>query len=166
MMTCDGFRTQFVPASEDAAQLEHIRSCDACLNFALERDGDVLFRVLGGSELVPPGGVDAFVSDVMREVRLRGKETSVSAHSTSWPRRLAVAATLAATITGVGYMYEHNRAPIPMAPVQHHAFAAPSAPRPVVESYDSERATIVEVPTEGEDVKVVMVFDDSLPADL
>jgi hypothetical protein len=41
-----------------------------------------------------------------------------------------------------------------------------SAPKPVIENYESQNATIVEVPTEGEAVKVVMVFDESLPADL
>ncbi len=165
-MTCDGFRAQFAPGTDDPALLEHLRSCDACLNFAFDRDGDVLFRAVGGSELVPPGGVDAFVSDVMREVRLRDTETAAASYRSLWPRRLAVAAALTATVTGAGFMYEHNRAPITIGRVAHHEFALRSAPRPVIENYDSEKATIVEIPTEGEDVRVVMVFDDSLPADL
>ena len=166
MMSCDAFRAQFAAGTDDAALLEHLRSCDACLNFACERDGDILFRALGGSEMVPPGGVDAFVGDVMREVRLRGTETTVSSPSSHWTRRLAIAATLTAAISGAGYMYEHNRTAVTIPAVAHRELKVQPAPRPVIESYDSEKATIVEVPTEGEDVKVVMVFDDSLPADL
>ncbi|HYO77511.1 MAG TPA: hypothetical protein VE010_13710, partial [Thermoanaerobaculia bacterium] len=39
---------------------------------------------------------------------------------------------------------------------------------PVIETYESDNATIVEVPTEdtGDDVKIVMIFDENLPADL
>ena len=51
-------------------------------------------------------------------------------------------------------------------PVNHHQFRSAVSSRPVIQSYDSQKATIVEVPSEGEDVTVVMVFDDSLPADL
>jgi hypothetical protein len=164
-MTCDKFRAQFVPGSADAAMLEHIRTCDVCLNFAVERDDDMLFRALGGDGMVPPGGVDAFVSDVMREVHLRETENTVSGHAGSWTRRLAVAATLAAMIAGSTFVYEHRTAPAIAAAVTHHQFKTASS-RPVIQSYDSQNATIVEVPSEGEDVTVVMVFDDSLPADL
>jgi hypothetical protein len=39
--------------------------------------------------------------------------------------------------------------------------------KPVVETYSSSDATIVEVPSEGAgDTKIVMVIDDRLPADL
>jgi hypothetical protein len=163
MITCDAFRAQFTPATDDAALLDHLRSCDACLNFAAERDGDVLFRSLGG-DLVPPGGVDAFVDDVMRAVQIRSAESSVSSRGVRWPRKMAIAATVAAAITGAAMVYEHNRPPIVMPPLAHHIVK--SAPKPVIENYESQNATIVEVPTEGEDVKVVMVFDESLPADL
>ncbi len=166
-MNCDTFHAQFAPASEDAVVLAHLRSCDACLNFAAEQDGDVLFRSLGGEELVPPGGVDAFVSDVMREVRLRGTETTVTRRTAVWPRRLAVAATFAAMIAGTAVVYEIDHrgdAPVQTAAVVHHQFR--TAVKPVLESYDSKNATIVEVPSAREDVTVVMVFDDSLPADL
>ena len=163
-MTCDSFRAQFVPASDDAAMLEHIRSCDTCLNFAVERDDDVLFRALGGGDMVPPGGVDVFVDDVMREVRLRGTENTVSRSVANWPRKLAVAAALTAVLAGSTFVYEHRPASAIGSPVIHHQFK--TAVRPVIQSYDSQKATIVEVPSEGEDVTVVMVFDDSLPADL
>ncbi|HEX9162677.1 MAG TPA: hypothetical protein VF980_13310 [Thermoanaerobaculia bacterium] len=169
MITCEAFREHFTPATEDAAVLEHIRSCDVCLNFAAEIDADVLFRAIGGSEMVPPGGVDAFVDDVMRAVRIRGTENSVATNVLNWPRKLALAATVALAIAGATFMTAHRPAPAApqIAAVRHHVFpTSKAAARPVIENYDSERATIVEVPTAGEDVKVVMVFDESLPADL
>lgn len=163
-MNCETFRTRFAPATDDATLLEHLRSCDECLNFAVEQDGDVLFRSLGGDELVPPGGVDAFVSDVMREVRLRGTETTMTRRVIAWPRRLAVAATLAIMVAGTTFMMQHRGPQVQTAAVVHHQFKP--AVRPVIENYDSQKATIVEVPSAREDVTVVMVFDDSLPADL
>ncbi|GAC1434638.1 MAG: hypothetical protein NVSMB68_07060 [Thermoanaerobaculia bacterium] len=164
-MTCETFRAQFTPASDDAMLLGHLRSCDPCLNLAIERDEDVMFRALGGSELVPPGGVDAFVDDVMRGVRMRGTESTVSRSVVAWPRSLAVAATVAATIAGSAFIYEHRGPSAQAGPVVlHHQFK--TASKPVIENYDSQKATIVEVPSEREDVTVVMVFDDSLPADL
>jgi hypothetical protein len=163
-MNCDTFRAEFVPASGDAAMLEHVRSCDACLNFAVECDDDVMFRALGGDDMVPPGGVEAFVDDVMREVRLRGTENTVSGSGATWPRRLAVAAALTVVIAGSTFVYEHRATPASGGPVIHHQFK--TAAKPIIQSYDSQNATIVEVPSEGEDVTVVMVFDDSLPADL
>ncbi|MGZ5475689.1 MAG: hypothetical protein ACXW29_04510 [Thermoanaerobaculia bacterium] len=166
MINCDSFRARFVPATDDPAVLEHLRTCDACLSYSLEIDGDSLFRSLGGDQLIPEGGVDAFVDDVMREVRLRGTEHTFASRDIRWPRKLAVAATLAAVISGGAFIYEHNQNPNLTAPpgVAHMKF--PAASKPIIENYDSQQATIVEVPTEGEDVKVVMVFDDSLPADL
>jgi len=166
MINCDSFRARFVPATDDPAVLEHLRNCDACPSYSVEIDGDSLFRSLGGDQLIPAGGLDAFVDDVMREVRLRGTEHTVASHGISFPRKLAVAATLAAVISGGAFIYEHNQTPILTAPpgVAHMKF--PAAAKPIIENYDSQQATIVEVPTEGEDVKVVMVFDDSLPADL
>lgn len=168
MMTCDVFRAQFTAGSNDPAVLEHLRSCDACLNFAVERDGDVLFRSIGGADLVPPGGVDAFVDDVMHSVHIRSAESSMSSRGVTWPRNLALAATVAATIAGAGLVYEKSHAPA-VAPgpaiAEHHVKKA-LTPKPVIESYDSQKATIVEMPTDREDVKVVMVLDDSIPADL
>ena len=65
-MNCQDFRAAFAPATGDAAILEHVRSCDPCLDFAAHSDPDIMFRAIGGSDMIPPGGVDAFVGDVMR----------------------------------------------------------------------------------------------------
>src|SRR5258708_35729805 len=67
-MNCIEFRSAFAPATDDAAILEHVRSCDPCLDFAAHADPDIMFRAIGGAEMIPPGGVDAFVGDVMRAV--------------------------------------------------------------------------------------------------
>ena len=173
MISCDSFRARFHASTDDAALLHHIRNCDRCLDFAANVDPDVMFRALGGADMIPPGGVDAFVDDVMRQVRVRDAEVAVSTRSSmSWTRRLAIAATVAVTVTGATLAY---RSQSPTAPVQIAKVAMPAAiqtksltTKPVVETYHSQNATIVEVPSEeaGDDVKIVMIFDESLPADL
>jgi hypothetical protein len=171
MTGCGSFRARFYPATEDPALLEHIRTCDRCLDFAANIDPDIMFRALGGADLVPPGGIDAFVGDVMRQVRVREAEQALEPRKVvSWPRRLAVAATVAAAVTGGTLIYRYD-APTPVAPrpARVARAAAPVAlvTKPVIETYDSENATIVEVPSEeADDVKIVMVFDENLPADL
>jgi hypothetical protein len=174
MTSCLEFRSLFHAGTNDPALLEHLRSCDPCLDYAAHLDPDVMFRALGGGELLPPGGVDAFVEDVMRAVHVRSKEDVVEAHHVlSWPRRLAVAATIAASVVGATLVYEHERAPLPAT--QMAAVVAPRravtpvalTTKPVVETYSSSDATIVEVPSESAgDAKIVMVIDDKLPADL
>lgn len=171
MISCTTFRSEFLPGTDDHAVLEHLRACDACLDFATRTDPDVLFRALGGGELLPPGGVDAFVDEVMREVRLRSTETGITARRTgTWTRRLAVAATLAAAVTaGSLYVRMTGRAtdiPVGLTAAVQRADIRPAVTLPVVDTYDSENATIVEVPSTDSNVKVVMVFDESLPADL
>ncbi len=174
MISCDSFRTRFAADTEDPLVLEHLRACDRCLDFAVQTDPDVMFRAIGGGEMVPPGGVDAFVTGVMQQVRVRAAESTVTArHAVSWPRRLAVAATLAVGITGAML---YNQATAPAPGVTHPVAAIAAKPtvlttfatKPVVETYESESATIVEMPSEGaaDDVKIVMIFDENLPADL
>jgi hypothetical protein len=171
MTTCSYFRTNLQPGTADAALIEHLRHCDACLDFAMSVDPDLFFRSLGGEELVPPGGVDAFVGDVMAQVRVRDAEASlVTRRGVSAWQRWAIAATVAAGITGatVTYRYEH---PVQLQQPVHLVAAAkprptPTATKSFVETYSSHDATIVEMPSDGSDTKVVMIFDDKLPADL
>ena len=176
MMTCHYFRANLQPETADAALLEHLRHCDACLDFAMSVDPDLFFRSLGGEELVPPGGVDAFVGDVMSQVRVRNAETALAPHHavSAW-QRWAIAATVAAGVTGatLAYRYEHQ-APAPRPAVAQTLLSVRTAtPRPtstatksLVETYSSHDATIVEMPSDGSDTKVVMIFDDKVPADL
>ncbi|MDQ3284066.1 MAG: hypothetical protein M3Q69_21915 [Acidobacteriota bacterium] len=167
-MTCETFRARFVAGTEDHALLAHLRTCDRCLDMAAHADPDVMFRALGGEELVPPGGIDAFVDDVMQQVRVRGAETMSERKVVSWPRRLAVAATLVAGITGAMLYRGSNTTVAPVA-TPHVAMHRPSfVTKPVVETYESEKATIVEMPREqtGDDVQIVMIFDENLRADL
>ena len=173
MISCDVFRSRFAADPDDALVLEHLRACDRCLDFAVQSDPDVMFRAIGGGEMIPPGGVDAFVDDVMQQVRVRAAESTVSARKVvSWPRRLAVAATVAAGITGA-MLYNQATRPVPATPMTIARGITPVtaqklATKPVVETYESESATIVEMPSEGaaDDVKIVMIFDENLPADL
>jgi hypothetical protein len=171
-MNCHELRAAFAPATEDPAILEHVRSCDPCLDFAAHVDPDVMFRAIGGADLIPPGGVDAFVNDVMHAVHLRKAEDELAPRraAMSWTRKLAVAATLVAGITGGALVWQHdNVAPVahPIS-IQHAALSTRSlTTKPVVETYSSSNATIVEMPADGGNgPQVVMILDESLPADL
>lgn len=171
MISCESFRKRFHATTDDAALLEHLRSCDRCLDFAAHLDPDVMFRALGGEEMVPPGGVDAFVSGVMQQVRVRDAEkTTIAARPVSWPRRLAMAAAVGAAVFGATLVYRTDT-PAVTKPVTAMAAAVhvrqTLTTKPIVETYESDKATIVEVPTEGtDDVKIVMIIDENLPADL
>ena len=169
MITCQTFRTNLRPNESDPGLLAHLRACDACLDHAVAVDPDNFFRLLGGEEMVPPGGLDAFASDVMAQVRLREAETSLDAHRVlSWPRRLAVAATVAAGISASVIAYHMQHIVPAVSPASGVAQLNPAArvltTKPVIETYQSQNATIVEVPADG--ANVVMIFDDKLPADL
>jgi len=171
MMTCHYFRTNLQPGNADAAMLEHLRHCDACLDFAMSVDPDLFFRSLGGEELIPPGGVDSFVGDVMSQVRVHDAEASLAPrHSVSAWQRWAIAATVAAGVTGATLAYRYEHAAPMQQPVHLVAAARPrptaTATKSFVETYSSHDATIVEMPNDGSDTKVVMIFDDKLPADL
>ena len=108
MMSCETFRSSFHADTENAALLAHIRTCDRCLDFAASVDPDVMFRALGGEDLVPPGGVDAFVDDVMRQVRVRDAEKVTAIPRPNWTRRLAVAAMFATAVTGASLVYRQQ----------------------------------------------------------
>lgn len=173
-MNCAEFRSSFVPQTEDGALLAHLRTCDPCLDVAAHADPDVIFRALGGAEMIPPGGLDAFVDDVMHSVRIRSAESTLLPRRVlSWPRRsLAAAAVMVLVLSGVTFFRPSEKSHDAVRPVATHAArpvaaVAEKATKPVVETYSSAKATIVEVPMDStNDVQVVMIFDDSLPADL
>jgi hypothetical protein len=169
LISCQTFRATVRPGSEDAIVLEHLRSCDACLDYALSIDPDFFFRTLGGAEIVPPGGIDNFVSDVMAQVRLRQAEGS-AAHRLPLNRYLRAAAAVVFVIAGATGVYRYSHPDASRTPVLTAA-AAPAVQaretKAVVETYDSQNATIVEMPRAStSDAKVVMIYDESLPADL
>ena len=172
MISCREFRDQFQPGTQDGRLLEHVRACDPCLDFAAHVDPDIMFRALGGSEMVPPGGVDAFVDDVMRQVRVRSAQNVVNIQNGwSW-RRMSAAAAIVAGVTAGALVYQRGAgspAGVPAPPIPRPAIVAKNlTTKPVVETYESENATIVEVPAAGENTgaQVVMILDDSLPSDL
>lgn len=172
MTACEVFRARFTPGTTDPEVLEHLRSCDACLDMAAHADPDVMFRAIGG-DVMPPGGVDLFVDEVMQQVRVRSVEATAQRPVRSWTRRLAIAATVAAGLSGA-LLFRGVDAPVPQntSPVAIARELAPVSPvklttKPVVETYESENATIVEIPTQpGDDVQIVMIFDENLPVDL
>ena len=166
MISCQTFRANLQPGTENAEVLEHLRHCDACLNVAVQTDPDLFFRAIGGEDLVPPGGVDAFVGDVMAQVRSRETESAAEPPRVfSNVRRLAIAATVAAAVTS-GLLVSNHR-PVEKPAAVQAAVLRPTVTKPVIETYESKNATIVEVPSEAKgDAQVVMIFDESLPADL
>jgi len=170
MMSCEAFRDACRDGIDSAETREHLRSCPSCLDYAATIDPDHLFRALGGDEMTPPGGVDAFVADVMQQVQVRKAERGLgSVRRFPTVYRWGVAASLAAGLLTIAML--DNQAPSPaVAPsvasrpagVQQELVV-----RPVVEDYQTVSATIVEVPTEpADDLKIVMIFDESLPVDL
>lgn len=168
MKSCAEFRSLFRTGTDDPALLEHVRLCDPCLDHAAHVDPDVMFRALGG-DIAPPGGVDAFVAGVMHAVQLRTAEESLAPVVTfDWARKLGYAAVLAVGITGATLVYHDGSAPArqpDVAAVQKNIGVTTT--KPVVETYSSANATIVEVPAEAAaDTRIVMVIDDSLPVNL
>jgi hypothetical protein len=171
MISCREFRDAFAPSTTDARLMEHVRSCDACLDFAAHVDPDIMFRAIGGSDMIPPGGLDAFVDDVMRQVRVRSAANVVTMQN-HWPwRRLSAAAAIVVGITAGALVYERGHVgvtPVVLPVRQQASIVKNLTTKPVVETYESENATIVEVPQKGESTgaDVVMIIDDSLPSDL
>jgi hypothetical protein len=170
-MTCETYRHAFGEGSDSAETRAHFRSCEACLAWTLENDPDALFRSIGGAELVPAGGIDEFVGGVMREIRVRETERTLRG-----PRRIpaayrwAVAAMFALAVVGGSMVHLSSRAPernaAAVAAVPQAApLFSPSAP--VVESYQAAGATIIEMPASSEsEIRLVMIFDETLPMDL
>ncbi len=170
-MRCDEFRAACDSGDESPEMLAHLRTCDECLNHAVERGGDFLFRGIGG-EIVPPGGVEVFAAGVMSEIHIRETERKMKPNVRRFvpARKWAIAAVAAVAVISGAIMWPRGgQAP---APVQVAVLAPAVRPavlvsKPVVERYSSSNATIVEVPQEETgDIKVVMIFDESLPADL
>lgn len=169
-MSCDSFRRILrtgAPLEGDA--LAHMRACAACLEAAVAADPENLFRSLGGQEMTPPGGVEHFVQSVMDGVQVRRTESRLS-NVRAFPAwsRWAAAAVLGTGLIGAALVYQPQPPVVPTAAIQKPAPAAQvaiAASRPVVENYENSNATIVQLAS-NDDMQVVMVFDESLPADL
>jgi hypothetical protein len=165
-MNCATFRDDLAKNNLTPESLAHMRTCMNCLQDAVAADSDNLFRSLGGDDLVPPGGTEAFVEEVLQQVHLRQTEGTLRRGRFTSQYRWAVAAALSLTITGIT-MSRHDQAVSPATtPVVASSRVVP-ANLPSVESYEEASATIVELPiTDAENVKIVMIFDETLPADL
>lgn len=168
-MNCEAFREACGRGEQTAATLAHMRECSACLDFAVTVDPDNLFRSLGGDELVPDGGVDLFVDEVMQQVHVREAERKlVHRMRVPAPYRWAIAAALGIGVLTAPLYYHPSTAPV-ATPAQVRVAAQlhrAEIEKPIVESYESQNATIVELSNDSSDTKVVMIFDEKLPADL
>ncbi len=177
-MNCTEYRKRLEAADDSPELLAHQRECAECLELAIAQEPSSLFSTMGGDEMLPPGGLDAFVSGVMNEVRLRETERSLETEEN--PVRIAWwwAAAAAVFVTFTSWIAIQPRFSPEPAPVHQTAIVAEAAPvaeaelaptmtRPVVTEYARAEATIVELPSESvDDLKIVMIFDDSLPQDL
>jgi len=171
-MRCEDFRTAILEKTGSDEVLSHLRSCEACMNFAIEHDPDLMFRAIGG-EMEPPGGAEAFAAEVIQQIHVRETERRFARPSGGPGRfqRWAIAAAAAFTVvTGALFWPRETKvdAPVEVVQVAHtEVVRAPTMVRPVVEKWDSSSAMIIEIPEEEtSDLKVVMVFDESLPADI
>lgn len=171
MISCAEFRAQFQSGTDDAAMLQHLRVCDPCLDYAAHLDPDVMFRAIGGEEIVPPGGVDAFVAGVMNAVHLKSAEGAIVRRPMmSWTRKLAIAAALGVGVTGATIVYQFEQSPVATPRADRRPIHSEVAltTKPVVQTYSSANATIIEVPAESanDSTQIVMIVDENLPADL
>jgi hypothetical protein len=170
-MNCAAFRRAVEAGTDDAVVRGHLRSCDPCMEWAVSVDPEMMFRSIGVPETEPPGGTDAFVADVLRQVAMRDAERRLVRPPVRFGSvfRWSAAAALAVGIFGALVVTRDARQVVvpSQSPAAVAVVQAPVVDRPVVEQYDSAGATIVEVPAETpNDIRLVMVFDESLPVDL
>ncbi|HVT44450.1 MAG TPA: hypothetical protein VMT00_08670 [Thermoanaerobaculia bacterium] len=169
-MTCETFRSLIVSGEASPETLAHLRGCVNCVELAVEVDPENLFRSLGGTELMPAGGVDSFVDGVMQQLQLRKAEVVIgrgAAHSRLY--RWAVAAVLVIGIGAAAFMSRPSGvvSVVTTDAAVERVMPVVESSRPVVESYEGAEATIIELPSDpASDMQIVMIFDESLPADL
>jgi len=173
-MTCSEFRQAFRPGKRDAETLAHLRSCADCLEYAVTLDPECLFVSLGGGEVLPPDGVDEFVNGVMDEIRIREAEQRAATAQNS-PRRYwwSLAAAIVIAVFATVFAFRPAVTPDAVDPSETLAVSrsvelpAETTIVPVIENYDAANATIIEMPMQSDDdLRIVMIFDESLPVDL
>ena len=169
-MNCEAFRHAVGQGTDDAAVRGHLRICASCLEWAVAVDPDVMFRSIGIDDAEPPGGTDAFVAGVLRQVEIRDAERRLARRPVRFTPffRWSAAAALAVGVLGTVIVQRSgHEAVVPAATPAAVVAQATVVDRPVIEQYDSAGATIVEVPAQNEnEIRLVMIFDESLPADL
>lgn len=177
-MNCNEFRISLDAGHDTPETREHQRECATCLELAISREPSTMFSTLGGNDLLPPEGLDAFVSGVMNEVRLR--ETEKTLEKKDHPMKVAWWWAAAAAVfimfttwlaiqpqsTPDSLLQSSPAAVVESTPMVE-PLGAPSLTLPVIDHYDKAAATIVELPSDSvDDLKIVMIFDESLPQDL
>ena len=169
-MNCEAFRHAIEQGTDDAAVRGHLRACAPCLEWAVSVDPDVMFRSIGMEEAEPPGGTDAFVADVLRQIEIRDAERRIERRPVRFTPvfRWSAAAALALGILGTLLVQRGGvKAIVPAAAPAAVVAQETIVDRPVIEQYDSAGATIIEVPAQNaNEIRLVMIFDESLPVDL
>ena len=168
MMDCREFEYACRSGRIDAESLGHLRACQRCLGFVSENDPDLLFRAVGG-EIEPPGGLDDFVGGVMSAIHVRDSERALARQRGRVAPfyRWSLAAALFTAMLSLVIVMPREGSITPPVAARQVAASSDHFQVPMVEEYASAGATIIEVPTEEEnDLKIVMIFDESLPVDL
>lgn len=166
-MKCEDFRSAVLSGTVSDEMLAHLRTCEPCMNVAVQSDPELMFRAIGG-EIEPPGGAADFAVDVMHQIHVRETERRFTRVMPAVQRWAIAAAATFMVISGAMLWPRGEKVGAPVAITRSAAVVVPrAAVRPVVERWDSPSAMIIEIPEEEtSDLKVVMVFDESLPADL
>ena len=74
MISCQAFRSTVRPGSDDANVLQHLRSCDSCLEYAVQVDPDYFFRSLS-DELLPLARVTVeFLAEAGKSERIQQRQ--------------------------------------------------------------------------------------------
>lgn len=174
-MNCTDFLAGIDTAMTTSGGRAHARSCTDCAAVAIATDSLNLFRTIEKTPAVPKGELDEFVADVVGEIRLREMEKTVDepAETPRWVGLAMVAAILAAIAGG---LFIQDRNVVATAPLEASIPATATAPAhaeifsstlPVVDGYANSNAMIVELPAETtDDIRIVMIFDETLPQDL
>ncbi|MBW3563717.1 MAG: hypothetical protein KY459_03230 [Acidobacteria bacterium] len=174
-MNCTDFLAGIDTAMTTSGGRAHARSCADCAAAAIATDSINLFRTIEKTPAVPKSEFDEFVADVVGEIRLRETEKTVEepAETPRWVGLAMVAAILAAIAGG---LFIQDRNVVATAPLEASIPADATAPAnaetfsstlPVVEGYSNNNAMIVELPAETtDDIRIVMIFDETLPQDL
>lgn len=175
-MKCDLVRSSIDQGDENPELRDHLRHCADCLEWAIASEPTNLFLPLGAGDRIPEGGIDLFVSEVLSEVRLR--ETERVLEPAEHPLRTAwwwsaAAAVFILVATWATLQPKNVQPPVhsPVAAVESvpadEVDAEIAVSRPVVDDYEESAAMIVELPTSSSDeLKIVMIFDETLPQDL
>lgn len=174
-MKCADFMKDPMAAVDTSEGRKHLRVCDECYRAAVRIDPVAMLSAMDPAEPTNHE-TENLVRDVMSAVNARSHEKAIEAREEP-PRWVGLAAAAAVIMAILSGLFVQERLTDPSNMIQQptaieasnersSAVAIPVSTRPVVESYSSSTATIVELPYENDDMQLVMIFDETLPQDL